>query len=219
MHVQSFKNLLAASSKMVDPRLDPDARALYKINEGNSDFDRRVLVSAMVSNVVRGNTGPGAITILGCDYHNGTSETGDRKDYEIGQEIGRAIEIAHRLGKPLFIQILTDGGISSKQGTRIWAGDDGTKSMTVIGYHSPKGPPEYEVKYSVQLGSYLDDQKVNLNTIVGGAPVLAAYAVFSNYLHATGQIDKFKIYAPLAFPGENLKKTWLFKEPSQANEF
>jgi hypothetical protein len=207
LQVNQLKDLTTISSAMLDPRTDAAAQTIYGISANTSDFDRRVLIGAIVENVLARNTGPGAIVIEGCDYHTGDQTTGDQKDFEIGQEIGRAVELAHQKGTPLFFQIITDGGIVADPGTRNWNADS-YESMTVIGYFSPVSPIAY-VNNQIQLGAYTDAQTVDRATIVGGEPALAAYSSFANYLNVIGQLDQFDGYAPGVF-GEQLNQTLLF---------
>ena len=120
LFVETFSTFRKVGSGFVDPRVNEDVMSVYALKTNSSDFDRNVLTAGIVGNVLMQNTGPGTITISHCDYHDGTRVSGDSKDFEIGFEIGRAVELAHRMGKPLFIQILSDGGVSAEPGTRIW---------------------------------------------------------------------------------------------------
>ncbi len=111
----------------------------------------------------------------------------------MGQQIGRAVEAAHRLKKPLFFQLITDGGVYANPGTRDWQGDAATKSLTVIGFYDPKEPPRQRKQ---QVGSYVDGQAVDQTTTIGGEPAKVAYAVLANYLSACGQLSRFNDVAP-----------------------
>ena len=133
----------------VDPRANASIQSIYNLAANSNNRDSQI--ATIVMNVLMGNTGPGTITIGGCDYHTGAATEGEAKDLEIGREIGRAIQAAFVLGKPLAFQILTDGGISSNDGTgatttdgeRAWAGDDNGKSLTVVGFMNPGRAPGF----------------------------------------------------------------------------
>jgi hypothetical protein len=138
--------------------------------------------------VLKGNCGPGVLTIAGCDYHDGTQTTGDTKDLEIGQQIGRAVELAHRMNTPFFFAVVTDGGLYSDPGTRHWRGDSGIRGLAVMGYFKPGGPPEQR---RTQLGAFTDGQGVDRSTYVGSDPKRVAFAIFANYLSINGQLGLF----------------------------
>ncbi len=179
----------------LDPRQDQDIQAIYSI-EGSQSDSVEAVSAAVVMNVLRGNSGPGALTVGGCDYHDGSQSTGDGKDREMGQQIGRAIEAAYRLKKPLFFQLITDGGVYADPGTRNWRGDASIKSLTVIGFFNPSGAPSQR---RTQVGSYVDGQAVDQTTTVGGEPAKVAYAVLANYLNACGKLKAFDQLAPRSF--------------------
>src|SRR5262249_19639964 len=128
------------------------------------------------------------------DYHNLGQQAADAKDREMGIQIGRAVELAHRLKKPLFFQLLTDGGVSASSGTRDWEADSNVRSLTVIGSYHPTRAPEQR---RFQVGEYTDKGIVNQeNPLVGGgvdaAPAKVAHAVLANYLSACGRLSEYE---------------------------
>ncbi len=159
---------------------------IYRVEGNNSSRDN--IEASIVLNVLSGYTGPGAITIDGCDYHDGGFATGDRKDLEIGLKIGRAIHAAHLLKKPLMFQLITDGGVTapgSDNFDRSWRGDSNQRSMSVLGFFHP----EKSVKMRrQQTGSYTDGGVVEIATDFGKGPEKMVTAVLLNYLEAHGQI-------------------------------
>jgi len=166
----------------VDPRVDADFRQLYNIQQNTNSSSTPVVRAAIVHSVLRGISGGGVVTIGGCDYHDGTQETGDDVDLQIGLEIGRAVELAHRSRTPLFIQIITDGGIYSRGDSRIWEGDSPVKCMTVVGYYDPSGPREF-YKGRQQVGAFTPGQGADSSYLISRNPAMAAYATLANYLH------------------------------------
>ncbi len=179
----------------IDPRMSDVFRELYDINAGTDEKSNSALSASVVMNVLNRSTGPGALMLDDCDYHDGNSTKGDRQDKEMGLQIGRAVEASYRLKKPLFFQLITDGGIYADKGTRNWRGDANTKSMTVIGHYHPTRTPSLR---RVQLGSYLDGQSVNPDTFVGSESALGkiAYVVLANYLFACGKLGSFEAMLP-----------------------
>lgn len=192
----------------LDPRQDAEARAAYGIAQNSPEGDANVVAASIAMNALRGYSGPGVWTLGGCDYHNGTSTTGDAKDKEMGVQIGRAIELAKRLGKPFFFQLFTDGGCDATTGTRKWRGDSGGKCMTVIGYYNPAGAPKM---IRQQVGHFTNGQGAERATLIGSSPAKVAYAVFANYLNTMGMLGEFEKYAPGIFTPAELDEVMIFE--------
>ena len=185
----------------LDPRLDPIAQAVYQIAQNTSASDMNAVAAGLTMNAIDGFSGPATWVLGGCDYHDGGYSTGDAKDLEIGQQIGRAVEFAFRRGRPLFFQLLTDGGNSSGDNTRDWVADSGERTMTVIGYFDPKGPAKM---IREQVGQYTNGEGADTTSLIGNDPALVAHAVFANYLNLSGRLGEFATYAPGVFanPGQ-----------------
>jgi hypothetical protein len=193
----------------LDPRLDATAQGVYQINQNSDPGSESAVAAALVMNALKGQAGPGVWTLGGCDYHSGKIEPGDTKDLEMGVQIGRAIELAHRLKKPFFFQLLTDGGCNATRGERAWSGDDGTKCMTVLGSYDPNAKPKM---IRQQVGHFTDGQGAERATLIGSEPSLVGYAVLANYLNVCGKISDFNVIAPGVFTGPGqLKKVLLFE--------
>jgi len=173
----------------VDPRLEADFQKVYGINPNTSSDNADAVKATIVMNLLKRTAGAGVITIDDCDYHNRGIEAQDAIDLIIGKEIGRAVEAAHRMGKPLFMQILTDGGCLAKDNIRSWEGDSGIRSLTVMGYYNPKGASSQP---RLQVGQYTDGQGADRDTLVGTDAKAAAYAVFANYLSVCGRLGEFE---------------------------
>ncbi len=204
-----YENMLSGAAN-VDPRVDPVVSAVYRLAANTDPTSEAVVSAIMVASALRGISGPSVITIPGCDYHDGTQTTGDAKDLQIGRAIGQAVELAHRLRKPLMIHILTDGGVYSREGSRFWQGDSGDRSMTVMGLYLPDRAPQYAVKERTQIGAYTDGQGVDRTTLIGASPSLGAYAALANYLSACGKLGQFSTLAPGVFAPAELESTLIF---------
>jgi hypothetical protein len=188
------KNLGYASGVTgVDPRQDQVFQSVYGINANTGVGDANAIFAAIVMNCLKGNSGPGVITLGGYDYHDGTQTTGDQKDLEAGQQIGRAVEASFRMGKPLFFHILSDGSVGSKENTRIWTTESQERSLGIMGYMNPRGAPRQR---KLQVGHYTDGQGVERDTLIGTEPAKSAYAVFANYLNVCGRLSEFETWAP-----------------------
>jgi hypothetical protein len=189
----------------LNPMENQNASQVYRLRGQTSE--QNAVFAAIVYNVLQGNTGPGAITMGGYDYHDKGQPFTDQKDLEAGQQIGQALELAARLNKPLFIQLITDGGVSSLPGTRTWTSDSNVRSMTVIGYFNPNGAPEQR---QLQVGEYTDGGTVNQNTIIGDEPAKVANAVLANYLSASGKLGEFDKVAQTPIRASDLESVLIF---------
>ncbi len=203
-----------ANAPEVDPRALEVFRSVYALTPETAPNDESAVSAAIVMNVLNQTAGPGVISIGGCDYHQSDETTperlsnGDAKDLEIGTQIGRAVEAAHRLRRPLFFQLLTDGGVTAAEGRRSWTGDAGDKSMTVIGYYSPTGARETR---RLQVGHYTNGQSANLDTLIGSDTSKVAYAVLANYLNLIGRIGDFeRIAAGTGLTNQNVDSLLVF---------
>ncbi len=198
----------------VDPRASQEVAPVYGLNAQSNSASFEAVSAAVVRNVLEGNSGPGVISIGGCDYHDRGIAVTEAKDLEIGISVGRAVETAHRLKRPLFFQLLTDGGVGAEANSRIWRGDDGSKCMTVIGHYDPKGAADYAVKERFQIGYFTDGQGAERGTLIGDASGKngenIAYAVAANYLGVAGRAGEFPRFFGDRFTTEQLKSVLVF---------
>ena len=171
-----------------DPREDPVFSKIFGINTAMALDEPDLLRAAVTMNVLRGYVGPSSIVIGGCDYHDNTQSTGDKKDREIGLLLGRLFESAYQLQSPLVVQIVTDGGIYAAPGTRDWTGDSGVRSMTLLAAYHPDKSPTYILKGgNPQIGFYKKGEGADPNTLIGDNLSAVAGAVFANYLSIAGR--------------------------------
>lgn len=167
----------------LDPRVVEVTQQVFDINQNSSGDNEDVLTAGIVHTALKGVTGPSCVALGGYDYHDNTATTGDARDRRAGVVIGRSIELAHRMGQPLFFQVVTDGGCTARTGARNWVADSGDRSMTLIGYYNPMGATQIKT----QLGHYTNGQIASVNTYVGRTTSNAANLAFLNYL---ATIDK-----------------------------
>lgn len=214
------KNLsLVESLDGIDPRESQQAAAVYQIDGNSAAGSEDVVAATIALNALQGQSGPGVWTVGGCDYHDGTATTGDAKDLEMGRQIGRAVALASALNRPLFFQLITDGGCDNRQGSRIWTSDSGIRSMSVMGYFDPQQTPRYIMDGNdpiMQVGHYTNGQAVSTGTLVGSSPQKAAYAVFANYLNVLGRLGEFENYVPGVFSTEELESLLVFDRGTDA---
>jgi hypothetical protein len=176
-----------------DPRQDAHAQAVYGISQGSSPSSAAVSEAGLTLALANGHSMVGTVTVSGCDYHNGTRTAGDSVDLSIGRIIGRALELHRRKGRPLMIVLFADGSVYSPQGSNVWQGDDGEKSLWGIFHLSAQNQSRISVVRR-QVGSYTATGTGTLSERQGversgyfSNTKRAAYAAFLNYAAVCGQ--------------------------------
>ncbi len=142
---------------------------------------KRVFFSTLVYNGLIGNAGSVNLEMGGFDYHNGSRTAGDAKDRDAGATVGRIIEMAHLLQKPVFIYVTSDGSVvstDSESPGSAWVSDRGNAGMVYIIMYHPNGRPATS---GPQIGHYNSGQEAEEATAIGSSPEVAAQAVFANY--------------------------------------
>jgi hypothetical protein len=175
----------------MDPRQSAEMQAAFGITSSTQPNDYKVVMATIALNVLKGITGPGAMSCTmngGFDYHGNDHVAADNVDLGAGQTIGMVIEAAHRLNQPFMFQIVTDGGIRAPSGSRDW-NEDTNDSMTIVGYFNPSGVTPRSL---LQIGNYTDGQGADGSTFVGSSTAKVAYAVFLNYLSVCGKMGQFR---------------------------
>lgn len=181
---------------MSQPKLDPaKSEVMSSIYQGMETNNDNYIQAAVAWNVIQGHTGPGVFTIPNCDYHQPDQpQLAVAKDAEIGAALGKIIASAHALKKPVFVQVITDGGVYSQASDnyeRKWVGDANQHTMSLMAYYHPTKPVEQR---RLQLGHFTSKEAtVEFKTPVGKDTESAAKAVIVNYLHLqglTGQIEQ-----------------------------
>lgn len=190
--------------------LNPGSNARLVEIFGNNDQQ----VSSVAHLVINGYAGAGTVLIGGCDYHDGSNVTGDAKDFQIGQYVGKCIEYARAQGKSLFLHGFTDGGVTGSaegaldptNGKVIWASDSGNRGGSWMMVYRHKTSSESIVRDGRprQIGNYIvgGGADMEANDIADNMTNLTK-VVALNYLAAQGRESKF-----LEVTGENLPASW-----------
>lgn len=190
-----------SGSDLVDPYKSNAATAVYELTAGSSAQTQAIAGIAHCS--LNGYSSHGLITLGGYDYHQPNRAASDAADMRAGQEIGRMLELAQRIGKPVFIFVATDGAcssISSETNTSAWSGDTSSSIQLVFCYH-PKG-----VKSTgAQVGHYNNDQDVDRTTLVGDRTDYVGAAVMANYLSLHGQAGNLTKIMPATITADRVK--------------
>lgn len=210
------KNLELASlaNTGVDPRTDSVTGAglstLWGINSGTANNNRNLIFSTMVYNALKGNAGAASLELGGYDYHNNTRTTGDAADLLAGQTVGRILESAAIMNKPVFVYVTSDGAVSSvKSNSRnaAWNSDRGIAGASYILYFDPSGRKETS---NNQIGWFVNGQAASDKTVVGNNPEAAAISVFANYLKLNNKMGLFESLIGRAFDTSKLNEVIRF---------
>lgn len=174
--------------------LTQSIRAAWEIavNQNNESS----ILANVTYNVLAGNAGAGTITLGGYDYHDQTRTTGDGKDQQAGELIGRILQTAALMNKPVMIFVTTDGSVVSAESTEAgspWTSDRGDASCSYLLAYSPEGRPALG---GSQINGFTDGQAADATHIVGNNPSKAAVAAFANYLGFAGKKNLLETVAP-----------------------
>ena len=155
--------------------------------------------------ILDGMAGAATLVIGGCDYHDGTSTTGDAKDFSIGVMIGQAILAAANKGSSLLLNLISDGSVTSTptgtpgtNGKAIWVSDQGRFGASLlIGYkHSFDPTKDAPFVTQRQLGNFAwapGGGGVDVAaTSFSGNPDVFTDILACNYLSACGKLGDFK---------------------------
>lgn len=191
--IGNVSNLSRPPGAGVDPRLDAQVSAVWDITAGTADGDRNLTFAAMVYNVLNGNAGAATLELGGYDYHDNSRTTGDRKDQEAGVLIGRILETAARMNRPVFLYVTSDGSVSSPDSasaTAPWSSDRGSAGVSYMFFYDPAGRRAL-VNDSFQVGQFTRGQAADERFITGGSAEMSAVAVFANYLAVNRKLGMF----------------------------
>nr|BFD66334.1 hypothetical protein HAGR004_13560 [Bdellovibrio sp. HAGR004] len=204
--IKSADIIKAGGASGVDPRKDAMVQRVYSINTGTAANNATAVTAGVVYNALNGNIAHGRITLGGYDYHApGVRTAADQKDFDAGVQIGRMLELASQMQKPLFLMVTTDGACVSEisdSATTIWSSDY-TSSLQFIIAFDPRGKV---TSSGTQIGHYLADQSVDNTTLVGSRPDYVAAAILANYLNLNYKMGMFKQLAPATLQADDVEK-------------
>ena len=148
---------------------------------------QNAIFGAMIYNGLVGNASTVNLNLGGYDYHDSTRTTGNTRDLEAGQIVGKILQSAEMLGKPCFIYICADGATVSAESSTAdgaWMSDRGIAGMQYMLSYSPAGRP---VTSGTQVGGFNEGQAADGAFPTSGDGSMAAQAVFANYAALNGQ--------------------------------
>jgi hypothetical protein len=194
------------SPSSLDPTQDTNivaaSGAIFTLAELNADGDLKKTASVMKL-VLNGYAGAGTITLGGFDYHSGNRVDGETKNQHAGVVIGAILDYARRVGRPVMIQVISDGSLSSTgsvdgnaaaRGKLGWQGDAQQTAASFILAYSPKGRPTMN---NQQIGFMNADGTVNATSSpAANANNLLVQTVILNWMAANGTLADFETLFP-----------------------
>lgn len=175
----------------LDPRQDQLVTGIFTNMTGTEGQ-----VAAVTKLLLDGYAGVGTISMDGFDYHNGSRATGERRTFEAGVMIGKAIQLAAAKKQDLMIYVFTDGGVVASgqadnsadgRGKFSWAGDSGQRSASYAMVYKKDGKVEIRDNRR-QIGGFKDSGTVDEDlTKISGSVENLSKAVVANYLALHGK--------------------------------
>jgi hypothetical protein len=210
------------SPSSLDPTQDANlvaaTGAIFTAAEINADADLKKTAS-VIKLVLNGYAGAGTITLGGFDYHSGNRVDGETKNQHAGVVIGAILDYARRVGRPVMIQVISDGSLTSTgnvdtntaaRGKLGWQGDAQQTAASFILAYSPKGRP---VMNTQQIGFMNADGTVNATSSpAANANNLLVQTVILNWMAANGTVANFGTLFPTQGLGANTAQYTAFNQ-------
>jgi len=180
---------------------------IFSDEEWNGPDRREFQKTASVMKLVlQGYAGAGTISMGGFDYHTGTRDVGEIRDFRAGQCMGACLEYAARLNQPLMLYVFSDGSVFSNgniddsiegRGKGVWTGDSSASSAGFFLLYDPDARPESksaDPTTGIQIGYFRQDGSVETNASPAANNVnLLVNTVALNYmaLHGEAEFNRF----------------------------
>ena len=194
----------------LDVRQDASLAGVWGVDGNSNARDESVVFGSMVNAALQRNAGTVSLEKGGYDYHNGTRTTGDTRDGEAGDVIGRVLESAAALNQKVFLYVTSDGSVNSEESNArdsVWRSDRGSAGMAYILAYDPAGRPSTT---GHQIGQFTDGQAADDNFVTGDNVALAASAAVANYLQFSGQDSLISSVLGGVFSSSDLTKILKF---------
>lgn len=193
-YIQSQDLLNRFSTTAVDPNQDALVRQVFP-NIANNGDQRRTATMAKL--ILDGFIGVGTVEKGGFDYHDTTRSTGETRDAEIGDMIGKVLELAALKKKDILIYVYTDGGVAAGgtidnsaagRGKIVWTGDSSQRSSSFMLLYRNAGKATLRTANKRQIGSFKDNGSVDTTaTLTSNSVTNLSKALVANYLSLNGK--------------------------------
>lgn len=218
-YIQSQDLLSKFSAAAVDPTLDPLVTRVFP-NIANNNDQRKTATMAKL--ILDGYIGVGTVEKGGYDYHDNTRASGETRDFEIGDLIGKVMELAALKQKDILIYVFTDGGVAAAgmtddsvngRGKIPWTGDSSQRSSSFMLLYRNAGKATLRTADKRQIGAFKDNGAVDTTTtLVSNSVTNLSKAVVANYLSLSGQEAKLADVVGDNPFGSNLKDYLFFNK-------
>jgi len=195
-YIQSKDILTKFSTTNIDASMDAQVRTTF--NDLNNGNQRKFATMAKL--ILDGYIGVGTVEMGGFDYHTNERATGEARDLELGNLIGRVLELASLKRKNIMIYVFTDGGVSASgavdesvggRGKIPWAGDSSSRSSSAMFIYRDAGRAQLRRANRRQIGHFNDNGGVVSNAnLISNSVTNLSKAVVANYLALSGDEGK-----------------------------
>ncbi len=192
-YIQSNDLINKYNADVLDPRNDALVGMAFN-NLGNGDQRKTATIAKLV---LDGYIGAGTVEKGGYDYHNKTRATGEVRDFQAGELIGRVIQLASLKGKDIMIYVITDGGVAARaeidnstdgRGKYVWTGDSGQRSSAWMLVYRHAGRATLRTANHRQIGYFKSNGAVeNGATATSNSVTNLVKAVVANYMSLHGE--------------------------------
>lgn len=194
-------DLIRQGAGAVDPRSNAAVAAAWGgLNAQTGGNAQNLVFGTMVYNTLIGQSGSASLNIGGYDYHNNPRATTNARDLAAGQTIGRILQTADILQRPVFLYVTSDGAVSSVNSAdrqSMFNSDRGAAGMAYIIMYQPSGRV---ATTGFQIGHYTAAQAAADDTVVGNSTNIATQAAFANYCKMNNRMD---LYSRIVTSGLN----------------
>lgn len=129
-YVNASQLLASFSPDQIFPNNPAANDPLVTVFGATPQNSRTATVARLVLNDYAGN---GGVEIGDCDRHNNNAADYRQKNFEIGQEVGKVIQYANLLNKPVVVCIYTDGGMGITRNAGVAATDNTVTNGNTLG--------------------------------------------------------------------------------------
>lgn len=193
----------------LDPELDPrivGPTGIFTAAELNQSEVRKT--ASVMKMVLEGHAGAGTLEFGGYDYHDGTRQTGEARDFRAGQAIGAIFEYAERnpLVGDVMVYLFSDGSVFSdgeadngSNGKFVWRGDNSGSGCAVMMVYRKAGKATLRAPFATtrQIGHYrrTGEVETGVNSVANN-PEALTYAAILNYMALHGEEGQFTTLFP-----------------------
>ena len=188
--------LIQQGAAAVDPRSNAAVAAVWGLAANTNVGSENFVLGTMAYNTILGQAGSASYSKGGYDYHGNARATTDTADLNAGILIGKILETARVLNKPICLMVTSDGAVSFDRSTTATSNansDRGSGCVAFMFMYMPSGMP---VTTDFQIGQMTAGQSADAGFITGGSPEMATQAVFLNWLKLNKRMDLYSQVVP-----------------------